>query len=69
VNGPLVTSLDTGFLGSIGVSVRRIVKTNQPLSNNPPPRSGHPKLRATLRGKKGRWILLSSSKPKTRGSR
>jgi hypothetical protein len=39
------------------------------LSNTPPPRSGHPRLRARLRGKKGTWILLSSSKPKTRGSR
>ena len=50
-------------------AVRRIEKTNQPLSNNPPRRSGHPRGRATLRGKKGTWILLSSRKPKTRGSR
>jgi hypothetical protein len=64
-----MTSFDTGFLGSIGESARRIVKANQPLSNDPQPRSGHPRLRATLRGKKGMWLFLSSSNPKTRGSR
>jgi hypothetical protein len=53
----------------IDVSAFRIVWRNQPASSTPPLRSVHPRIRATLRGKKETWNPLSSSKPESRGAR
>jgi hypothetical protein len=62
-----VAKLDTGSLGSIAVSARRIVRKNQLMSDAQPTMSGHPRTRVALRGKKGIGNFLLSSKPTTRG--